>query len=93
MSLQPHAPSPATAAEPTVQWSDPQRQQQFQQWLLGLPADLGLQPATLRPASADASFRRYLRIESARGSLVVMDAPPEKEDCKPFVQVDQLMQQ
>jgi aminoglycoside/choline kinase family phosphotransferase len=76
-----------------VSWSDPQRQQQFQQWLAGLPADLALQPATLRLASADASFRRYLRVEGARGSLVIMDAPPDKEDCKPFVQVDHLMQQ
>ena len=54
---------------------------------------LGLKPGTLCLASADASFRRYLRMESARGSLVIMDAPPDKEDCKPFVQVDQLMHQ
>jgi aminoglycoside/choline kinase family phosphotransferase len=93
--MSPHtpAPSPSSTTEPTVPWSDPQRQQQFGQWLASLPADLALQPVTLRPASADASFRRYLRIESARGSLVIMDAPPDKEDCKPFVQVDQLMQQ
>jgi N-acetylmuramate 1-kinase len=99
MSLTPHAPSPSTtqslsAAAPDagVAWSDPQRQAQFSQWLASLPTDLGLQTSSLRLASADASFRRYLRIDSVRGSLVVMDAPPDKEDCQPFVQVDRLMQ-
>ena len=93
MSLHTPAPLSPSDADTSVRWADPQRQQQFQQWLASLPADLGLQSATLRLASADASFRRYLRVESARGSLVVMDAPPDKEDCKPFVKVDQLMQQ
>ena len=51
-----------------------------------------LLPASLRPASADASFRRYLRIDSAAGaSCIVMDAPPDKENCRPFVQVQALM--
>ena len=54
----------------------------------------GLRPETLRPASADASFRRYLRLDTASGaSLVVMDAPPDKENCRPFVQVQALMRQ
>ena len=52
----------------------------------------GLDPATLRPASADASFRRYLRVDAQDGSRIVMDAPPDKEDCRPFVKVAQLMQ-
>jgi aminoglycoside/choline kinase family phosphotransferase len=93
MSIHNPAPAPSSAAHPPVHWPDPQRQQQFQEWLNNLSVDLALQPATLRLASADASFRRYLRVESARGSLVIMDAPPDKEDCKPFVQVDQLMRQ
>ena len=51
-----------------------------------------LLPASLRPASADASFRRYLRIDSAAGaSCIVMDAPPDKENCRPFVHVQGLM--
>jgi len=47
---------------------------------------------TLQPASEDASFRRYFRIRfaDARVSLVVMDAPPDKEDCRPFLHVSQL---
>jgi len=44
--------------------------------------------ASLSPASADASFRRYFRARLPDGaSYVVMDAPPDKEDCRPFVQV------
>ena len=45
------------------------------------------QTFTLAPASADASFRRYFRVSLAGESLIVMDAPPEHEDCRPFVQV------
>jgi aminoglycoside/choline kinase family phosphotransferase len=85
-------PLPTSQADGGVAWSDPQRRSRFFQWLSSLPATLGLQAASLRPASADASFRRYLRIEGAAGSLVIMDAPPDKEDCHPFVQVDRLMQ-
>jgi len=46
----------------------------------------------LAPASSDASFRRYLRATFAddASTLVVMDAPPEHEDCKPFIHVAQL---
>jgi len=57
-------------------------------WLRGLPADHGLRPDTLRPASDDASFRRYFRVDAAaapEGTRVVMDAPPPQEDCAPFV--------
>jgi len=94
MSLHTHAPSPSSHLSPgNLNWPDPQRQAQFARWLAGLPADLDLQANSVCLASADASFRRYLRIDSAQGSLVIMDAPPDKEDCKPFVKVDQLLQQ
>lgn len=46
---------------------------------------------TLTPASADASFRRYFRVTFADRSLIVMDAPPQQEDCRPFVRVAALM--
>lgn len=44
-------------------------------------------PATLTAASSDASFRRYFRWEGEGRSFVVMDAPPPRENCKPFVDI------
>ena len=58
------------------------------QWLKSLPADLGLDTDSLAPASSDASFRRYFRLSATQGTLVVMDAPPPHEDCRPFIDVD-----
>jgi len=46
---------------------------------------------SLTPASEDASFRRYFRISAGGQSLIAMDAPPESEDCRPFVRVAALM--
>lgn len=60
-------------------------------WLATLPAAHGLKPETLRPASSDASFRRYFRLDAAAGTRVVMDAPPGKEDCTPFIHVAGLL--
>jgi len=45
---------------------------------------------TLESASEDASFRRYFRAKFEDRSLIVMDAPPSQEDCRPFVRVAQL---
>ena len=45
----------------------------------------------IAPASADASFRRYFRITDTEKTFIVMDAPPEKEDCKPFVDIAKLL--
>lgn len=48
----------------------------------------GLRGYRLETASADASFRRYFRLTlSGGGSLIAMDAPPDHEDCGPFVAV------
>jgi aminoglycoside/choline kinase family phosphotransferase len=56
-------------------------------WLAKLEAPKTL-PATLRPASSDASFRRYFRVDIADGgTLIAMDAPPPQEDVRPFVHV------
>ena len=82
----------APAASTPVSWPDAARRAAFDAWLAPLVGPHQLLPATLRPASADASFRRYLRIDTATGaSRIVMDAPPDKENCKPFVQVQGLM--
>jgi aminoglycoside/choline kinase family phosphotransferase len=45
----------------------------------------------LVPASGDASFRRYFRAAQAGRSYILMDAPPEKEDCEPFIRVTGLL--
>ena len=69
--------------------NDP-RLSQLADWLANLATPKTL-PATLRPASSDASFRRYFRVDTADGgTLIVMDAPPPQEDVRPFVQVAEL---
>jgi aminoglycoside/choline kinase family phosphotransferase len=56
-------------------------------WLAKLEAPKTL-PASLRPASSDASFRRYFRVDvEGGGTLIAMDAPPPQEDVQPFVHV------
>jgi aminoglycoside/choline kinase family phosphotransferase len=58
-----------------------------------LTTELELRLLRLEPASADASFRRYLRAWLADGSTrVVMDAPPDKEDVAPFLKVAALLE-
>jgi aminoglycoside/choline kinase family phosphotransferase len=56
-------------------------------WLATLDPNIGLQIESLAPASSDASFRRYFRIQAHLGTLVVMDAPPPQENCRPFVDI------
>ncbi|WP_084383256.1 aminoglycoside phosphotransferase family protein [Hydrogenophaga flava] len=81
-----------TPNTPAVTWADPARHAAFDHWLQGQATAQGLRPDTLRPASADASFRRYLRVDTVDGgSRIVMDAPPDKENCQPFVRVAGLM--
>ncbi|ABI60589.1 MULTISPECIES: aminoglycoside phosphotransferase family protein [Nitrosomonas] len=58
------------------------RLQLLEYWLKTLYPD---QPFTLSPASADASFRRYFRVAFPRETLIAMDAPPQLEDCRPFL--------
>ncbi len=66
-----------------------QRLELVHQWLAGLFPG---RPYTVAPASADASFRRYFRATFDDGtSRIVMDAPPEHEDCHPFVHVAGLL--
>jgi N-acetylmuramate 1-kinase len=59
-------------------------------WLHGQFAG---QVLDIRPASADASFRRYFRVTLPDGSTrIAMDAPPPNEDCRPFVAVQALFE-
>jgi aminoglycoside/choline kinase family phosphotransferase len=90
------AGSPADAANNAqgIVWSDPARAAAFARWLSVTSAACQLDPATLRLASADASFRRYFRIDrmaQGAGSCIIMDAPPALEDCAPFVNIAALM--
>lgn len=52
-----------------------------------LSEELGFGDFSLAPASSDASFRRYFRITRGAESLILMDAPPEREDSRPFVEL------
>lgn len=65
----------------------------LQRWVA---AQLRGAPFALAPASADASFRRYFRASlnaphPEGPTYIVMDAPPETEDCAPFVHVAGLL--
>lgn len=78
--------------------SEDARYQQLNRWLDScLPAVFDREgwgpvvPAELTPASSDASFRRYFRWQAEGRSLIVMDAPPPQEDCRPFVKVAGLL--
>ena len=84
------APTPASVVSPP-NWTDPQRQQAFETWLQQQTLAHSLDPRSVRAASADASFRRYFRVDSAHGTRIIMDAPPEKENCEPFVRIAGLM--
>ncbi|MFZ3141415.1 aminoglycoside phosphotransferase family protein [Polaromonas sp.] len=76
-----------------LDWLDPVRASAFAQWLAAVAPHHALQTDTVRLASADASFRRYFRVDAAGGSqrFIIMDAPPAQEDCAPFVKVAGLM--
>ena len=88
-----HKTSPSTFNSSII-WDDADRQTLFQSWLGNIGPLYQLIASTLRSASADASFRRYFRIDDSLGkSFIIMDAPPDREDCKPFAQVADLMSQ
>ena len=64
-------------------------------WLKVIEPNWQLDLPTLTPASADASFRRYFRIESKNldfPTLIVMDAPPQHEPLDAFIKVDLLLE-
>jgi len=61
-----------------------QRQQQLTRWLESVLPGMHF---SLAPASADASFRRYFRVSLPDRTLIAMDAPPEHENCEPFLHV------
>jgi len=66
-----------------------QRLLEIQQWLAERAPERAFWMET---ASADASFRHYYRVQykDDGSTLIVMDAPPDKEDCGPFLHVADL---
>ncbi|MDM0044569.1 phosphotransferase [Variovorax dokdonensis] len=74
-----------------IAWNDAARERAFSEWLARVAPAHQLIASSVRPASADASFRRYFRIDAAQGSRIIMDAPTDKEDSAPFVKVAALM--
>jgi aminoglycoside/choline kinase family phosphotransferase len=64
-----------------------ERIKQIQDWLAHQFPERNF---NLAPASADASFRRYLRVSFDDGATnIVMDAPPSHEDVRPWLHVQQ----
>ncbi|WP_151753609.1 aminoglycoside phosphotransferase family protein [Acinetobacter soli] len=63
-----------------------QREQLIHIWLTSI---LNSSDFRIQFLAGDASFRRYARVEYKNNTYMLMDAPPEKEDCVPFVQIDE----
>jgi N-acetylmuramate 1-kinase len=61
----------------------------IEEWLA---RELRLDAARIEPASSDASFRRYFRVFHRGGTYIVMDAPPDKEDVRPYLKVSGLLE-
>ncbi len=66
----------------------PDRLKLLKQWL---EDELDFGEYNLKPASSDASFRRYFRLTHDGSSFIIMDAPPEKENTRSFVTVARLL--
>lgn len=66
----------------------PERLNLLTHWLKN---DLGLPAFDIAPASTDASFRRYFRINFNGETRIVMDAPPEKENIEPFIRISSIL--
>lgn len=79
--------------EKTLNSSAESRLPILKNWLQSIADSHQLDLGTLKPASSDASFRRYYRLQAATGTAIAMDAPPEQEDCRPFIHVSGLLAQ
>ncbi len=65
------------------------RENALKEWLIHT---LKQQDFQLTPLAGDASFRRYFRLQYDGLTQVVMDAPPGKEDLKPFIHFAQTLE-
>jgi hypothetical protein len=64
------------------------RSDELRAWIA---TDLGRAFETFEPASEDASFRRYFRVANGSGTWIAMDAPPDREDIRPWLRVARLL--
>jgi aminoglycoside/choline kinase family phosphotransferase len=64
------------------------RKAALETWLAGI---FGAAPRRIAPASADASFRRYFRVWHDGQTFIAMDAPPDREDLGPYIQVAEIL--
>ena len=65
---------PQAPSTNNIVWTDPLRERLFNLWLAKLTTQHELDTGSVRLASADASFRRYFRIQGQGRSLIIMDA-------------------
>ena len=89
-----HVPPVSSRPAPISPLPEDPRRDALLAWLATCPGGIRTSPESLRAASADASFRRYFRVDarprdagSADATLIVMDAPPDKEDVGRFFDV------
>jgi aminoglycoside/choline kinase family phosphotransferase len=59
----------------------------------GFLARYGWADAERRPLASDASFRHYVRLVRNGEGAMLMDAPPPRENVRPFVRVARLLRQ
>ena len=64
------------------------REALLREWLT---SSLGRPIGRLSLAAGDASFRRYFRAHEGAATWIVMDAPPEHEDVRPYLKVSRLL--
>jgi len=62
------------------------RLEKLKNWI---DSELNWKNTKIEVASADASFRRYFRVSYIDTTYIAMDAPPDKEDILPFVDITQ----
>lgn len=79
---------PVSPSNPAREEGVDARRQALAHWLESIGRYASFE---LTAASSDASFRRYFRVHHPSGTDIVMDAPPEREDCGPFLHVAGLM--
>ena len=93
--MSPNVTPPPSPVTESALWLDPNRQALFESWFADIQQRYPINATSLRMASSDAGFRRYLRVDSRTagsvGSFIIMDAPPDLENCAPFVKVAQLL--